>query len=231
MSRLIIFLLIALAAVVVAHPTYYPHVELKRSADTAYPPILSWHAHILYMESNNEQYQSAIDLRALFVQEFSDYLGEDCDGDYDFGRLCMIIDHDMTNKTVFPSPFPVGEFAVFVPIPYYSLVIPWFVQNRGEFSLLVHPNSGWGYNDHTEWASWTGSQWPLDLSFFTEGKQTSEIDRHRGDAGNPECVGVGAVCGDISTNVTVLCCSGTTCSSSQEKFSSPLQAVELYRCN
>lgn len=71
-------------------------------------------------------------------------------GRYDNGKFCMIYDHDITNDTL--GPFPIGEWSVFVPVHYLYAVMPWFVQHRGQFSLLVHPNTGCEYEDHSIWA-------------------------------------------------------------------------------
>ena len=39
-----------------------------------------------------------------------------------------------------------------------SFVVPsgtsWIMQNRGEFDILVHPNSGGEKLDHSEWCLW-----------------------------------------------------------------------------
>jgi aromatic ring-cleaving dioxygenase len=61
----------------------------------------------------------------------------------DNGRLCMVYDHNITNDTI--GPFAIGEWSMSVPVHYYSAVVPWFTQHRGQFSLLVHPNTGCEY--------------------------------------------------------------------------------------
>lgn len=40
------------------------------------------------------------------------------------------------------------------------------MQNRGEFSIVVHPNTGYEYEDHSLWAMWSGQVWPLDMTIF-----------------------------------------------------------------
>ena len=104
---------------------------------------------------------------------------------------------------------------MFVPVPHYALVVPWFMQHRGQFSVLIHPNTGFEYEDHSIWASWIGQPIPLDLSIFTQGEQTNEFGRWRGDDGNPTCMGQGAVCGGASagfnSSTTILCCESIAC--------------------
>ena len=41
--------------------------------------------------------------------------------------------------------------------------------------MLVHPNTGYEYEDHSIWSMWAGQQWPLDMSIFEEGTQTNEF--------------------------------------------------------
>ena len=41
--------------------------------------------------------------------------------------------------------------------------------------MLLHPNSGYEYEDHSIWAMWAGEQWPLDMSIFEKETQTNEF--------------------------------------------------------
>ena len=68
----------------------------------------------------------------------------------------MINDHDF-NTTLDGGPFPSGEWSMFVPVSYYANVMPWFTQNRGEFSFLIHPNTGCEYEDHSKWTLWVSN--------------------------------------------------------------------------
>ena len=126
------------------------------------PEILSYHVHIVFMTTSSDQLKKAIALRDLARQEFKDLLGPDCPDRFDDGRLCLIFDHPI-DQVLADGPFPVGEWSMFVPLPYYSRVVPWFVQHRGEFSFLVHPNSGCEYEDHSIWAMWAGQPWQLGM--------------------------------------------------------------------
>jgi aromatic ring-cleaving dioxygenase len=45
----------------------------------------------------------------------------------------------------------------------------------GNLSLLVHPNTGYEYEDHSTWAMWAGQPWPLDMSIFDKETQTNEF--------------------------------------------------------
>ncbi len=140
-----------------------------------YPTIMSYHVHITYMLTNKAQIVRTRALQAEAAKEFAPLMDldskcqgteKDPSGRYDNGKLCMIYDHDLA---ITLGPFPVGEWSMFVPVAYYSRVVPWFLQHRGEFSLLVHPNTGCEYEDHLDWALWAGEKWPLDSSIFTQG--------------------------------------------------------------
>jgi hypothetical protein len=41
--------------------------------------------------------------------------------------------------------------------------------------MLLHPNTGYEYEDHSIWAMWAGEPWPLDMSIFEQGTQTNEF--------------------------------------------------------
>ncbi len=110
----------------------------------------------------------------------------------DNGRFCFIYDHDLTNDTL--GPFAVGEWSVFVPVNYMSVVLPWFMQNRGQFSVLVHPNTGCEYEDHSIWSQWLGSPWNMDMSIFNQWTQTNEFGEVLGSAHNPTCLASGGIC-------------------------------------
>lgn len=96
----------------------------------------------------------------------------------------------LDNTTLIGGPFVSGEWSIFVPVGYYPLITPWLVQNRGNsvnsakalywkylgnLSMLLHPNTGYEYEDHSIWALWAGQPWPLDMSIFEQETQTNEF--------------------------------------------------------
>jgi len=206
-------ILFALIASVYLHPTKYPHVKKGNftCANKQSPPtIISWHTHIVYMLTNSDDVRAALELRNKTIERFKDFLGEDCDGRYDNGRMCMIVDHQF--NTTF-GPFPVGEWSIFVPLPYFNLIIPYLSQHRGNLSYLVHPNTGCEYEDHSIWAFWVGHAWPLDMSYFEVETQTNEWDTFVGTDENPTCLKETLSCGHTEfTGPALACCSGSFCS-------------------
>jgi len=132
-------------------------------------------------------------------------------GRYDNGRLCFIEDHDFTT-TLEGGPFPVGEWSMFVPVGYIDLILPWFAQNRNGLSVLIHPNTGYEYEDHSIWSFWNGNEWPLNMDIFTPLTRTADFEQVRGNEGNPTCRESDVVCGEVggwvgSTN----CCEDLAC--------------------
>lgn len=126
----------------------------------------------------------------------------------------MIYDHEL-DTTI--GPFAVGEWSMFVPVHYYNRVVPWYLQHRGEFSVLVHPNTGCEYEDHSDWAQWTGDKWNMDMSIFTPNTQTESFNQTLGTPENPACLAnEGDMCaaGDASSlgfAPQVVCCAGMSC--------------------
>ena len=126
-----------------AHPTRYP----GRASDincSAAPAVLSYHIHVVFALTT-DQIAAATALRDAARAHFQPYLGADCTGRYDNGRLCLIFDHDI-NSTLDGGPFPAGEWSMFTPVTYVAPVLAWFtahyVDTWPSFSLLLHTNTG-----------------------------------------------------------------------------------------
>ncbi len=115
---------------------------------------------------------------------------------------------------------------MFVPVHYLGAVVPWFVNHRANFTLLVHPNTGCENEDHSIWAQWSGPAWNMDMSIFTPWTQTESFGKSVGTPENPSCLKKGGVCafGDPKApgyGPQVLCCAGSACncdSNSSECF-------------
>jgi hypothetical protein len=63
-------------------------------------------------------------------------------------------------------PWLTTEWAIFFLDDMFSTFVPWIIQNRGHYDILVHPNSGCLVEDHSSWALWGGNKWDLDLTEF-----------------------------------------------------------------
>lgn len=212
-------------APVVSHSSFKAEEGLDCNA---YPPVMSYHVHITYMLTNDAQIKEAGELREEALVAFKDLLGldpvcrgteADPSGRYDNGRLCMIYDHELDTTL---GPFPVGEWSMFVPVHYYERVVPWYVQHRRDFSLLVHPNTGCEYEDHSKWAQWTGDKWNMDMLIFTPETQTESFNQTRGTPENPVCVSSAGMCAvgnpsELAFAPQVVCCFGLSCKCASEQ--------------
>jgi len=215
-----------IAALLVAFSHAYPfRPEMKKLQPETLdchnnPPVLSYHFHITYMLTNSKQITDVQTLRDQAMKFFAPMLGSqpNCvgtkvspSGRYDNGHLCMIVDHNLSNDTI--GPFAVGEWSMWVPVHSYGTVLPWFLENHGEFSLLIHTNTGCEYEDHSIYAQWSGPAWNMDLSIFTPWEQTDEFGEKLGTSRNPVCMSQGDVCG-MNGYAQIVCCPGTSCTPS-----------------
>jgi len=130
----------------------------------------SHHIHILFWQLNNGSVEGAFALRDLFMQTFnlSNDISDTCNDNtvwntsYPLTNLCMF-EPDYPQPE---GPFLVSDWAVFVPNAFFSQTVMWIMQNRGNYDVLVHPNTGCEINDHAEWALWGGNKWELDTSIM-----------------------------------------------------------------
>ena len=105
-------------------------------------------------------------------------------------------------------------------------------QNRGEFSLLVHPNTGCEYEDHSKWAFWVGPAWIMDMSIFDEGDQTNEFGHYAGDSVNPTCLAEGLNCGSPDyQGPAMACCQNSICNCSDRFVRKGCYCEKLGRTN
>jgi len=159
--KLLIIALICLSAVI-CHPTYY---KSPQNGCESYPTIYSYHIHMLFLQNNELEVQNTLQIRQEFMDHFDVY--NTCDDSawnttYPPG-ICMFEVEAIPSQY---TPFPVGEWAVFVPISNFSDTVRWTMQHRSDFSILVHPNSGCEVEDHRDWTVWGGLAWELDLSIL-----------------------------------------------------------------
>jgi len=64
------------------------------------------------------------------------------------------------------GPFTTAQWALFFLAEDYSEIALWFMQNRDDFDIMIHPNSGYELEDHKDWPLWAGRMWPMDYSIF-----------------------------------------------------------------
>jgi len=140
-----------------AHPSF-----VQRNVTCAdNPPFLSYHIHILFWQNNANHTAGALTLREKFVTAFKLADVAPCRDLFFDDNMCMF-------ETDFEpvGPFVVAQWAVYILPNDYQRTVTWMAQNRGNYDMLVHPNSGCETEDHTAWALWGGKSWDIDFTIF-----------------------------------------------------------------
>ncbi|MEK6772687.1 MAG: DOPA 4,5-dioxygenase family protein [Bdellovibrionota bacterium] len=108
------------------------------------PAISGFHAHV-YFGANTKA--SAEKVRLSIEEQLASKLRYS-------GKLI--------DRPVGPHPEPMFEIN-FLP-EYFGEVVTILMQNHGDHSVLIHPETGNDMRDHTTYALWLGKQLSLDLS-------------------------------------------------------------------
>ena len=103
--------------------------------------VNSYHVHLYY---NGKTKKYAGDIRREMARRFK--------GRIEIGRW-----RDKAPQ----GPHPVSHFQVAFPSSVFNEVVPFLALNRGELNILLHPNTGNGYDDHTKHVMWIGPSIPL----------------------------------------------------------------------
>ena len=67
------------------------------------------------------------------------------------------------------GPHPTSMYQVAFAGEEFSVLVPWLMLNRKGLDVLVHPLTGDGVADHTQFAAWLGSPLPLRLDVLRRG--------------------------------------------------------------
>ena len=132
------------------------------------PTFESFHIHLLFYGTNENETIHSIALKEAFAKEFN--VTEDCPispGDIGYKQK-SICSFDTSFESA--GPFLTAQWSFFIPKNLFDDPVKWIMQNRGEFDTLIHPNSGCTTEDHTSWALWGGNKWHLDTNIFAENK-------------------------------------------------------------
>ena len=114
------------------------------SAEHAADPaaITGYHAHVYYEPATTRE--RAERLRARLATEFPAAT---------LGRW-----HD-----ALVGPHPQSMYQVAFPRELFATLLPWLMLNRDGLTILLHPETGDDYVDHSEHAVWLGGMLPLRL--------------------------------------------------------------------
>lgn len=64
------------------------------------------------------------------------------------------------------GPHPISMYQVAFPHALFAAFVPWLMLNRDGLTILLHPETGDDYVDHTAHAVWFGAVVPLRLEVF-----------------------------------------------------------------
>jgi aromatic ring-cleaving dioxygenase len=117
--------------------------DARAAADPA--AITHYHAHIYYDPAASRERANA--LRERIGAKFPDAK---------LGRW-----HDEP-----VGPHPQSMYQVAFPSEMLASFLPWLMLNRNGLTILLHPETGEDYRDHTEHAVWFGAVLPLRLEVF-----------------------------------------------------------------
>jgi aromatic ring-cleaving dioxygenase len=65
------------------------------------------------------------------------------------------------------GPHTQSMYQIAFPASELASVLPWLMLNRNGLSILLHPETGDDYRDHSTHAAWLGSALPLRLDVFS----------------------------------------------------------------
>jgi aromatic ring-cleaving dioxygenase len=103
--------------------------------------IAGYHAHIYYDPAKTREV--AARLREAIGRQFE-------------GRVGSWHDEPV-------GPHPIAMFQFAFPVAEFPRLVPWLMLNRSGLDVLVHPETGNAFDDHTLHALWLGAPQPLRL--------------------------------------------------------------------
>ena len=114
--------------------------------------IKSYHVHLYYDGSNK---QHAANIRRELGKRFGN----------------KIIIGRWRDKAP-QGPHPVSHFQIDFPIDLFNKLVPFLALNRENLKILLHPNTGDGYEDHTRNVMWIGPSIPLSDRWLKHNRPT-----------------------------------------------------------
>ncbi len=69
------------------------------------------------------------------------------------------------------GPHPQSMYQIAFPRELLAAFVPWLMLNRGGLTVLLHPETGDDYADHTDHAAWFGAVLPLRLEMFKSARK------------------------------------------------------------
>merc|ERR1719203_2732665 len=139
---------------ITSHATKDP-IERSEIIYTSPAQIEEYHFHVYFFQHNNLSVNAAKWIQQQLIDKVSNH---------EF--LVVLVG---VNDTLLPGlntsnvplfnmnpigPHPCGSFEVWTPAQYFLPVLSWFMMNRGELSILLHPLTENAIEDHYGRAMW-----------------------------------------------------------------------------
>ena len=133
------------------------------------PEIKEFHFHTYWFQHRPESYAAALRIQAELITAVGD------------GKFLVVLPG--ITQEVIPGidesqiphintepvgPHPCGSFETWVPKEYFTEALNFFMQRRGELTILMHPLSRHAVEDHAARNMWLGPPMRLDLTVLTE---------------------------------------------------------------
>jgi DOPA 4,5-dioxygenase len=116
--------------------------------------IKEFHFHVYWFQNNAASYESAVRLRDRILELAKQ-------------GFFQVVPLKNAINTSPRGPHPIGSYEVWCAREDFARCYSWFVLNRGQHSVLIHPLTREEVADHSSRAAWLGTPVPLDYSNLT----------------------------------------------------------------
>eukprot|EP00475_Leptophrys_vorax_P004222 TRINITY_DN1252_c0_g1_i1.p1 TRINITY_DN1252_c0_g1~~TRINITY_DN1252_c0_g1_i1.p1 ORF type:complete len:235 (-),score=79.93 TRINITY_DN1252_c0_g1_i1:44-748(-) len=149
---------------VTSHSVKHVLKDSERFLEDDDQEIKEWHFHVYWFHTDPESYNRAMHLREKLIQAVKE-------------KQFVVVFNGITsdivpgvNESAIPlinqgpiGPHPSGSFEVWTPKESIAAALSWFMINRGELSILLHPLSRHIVEDHSGRATFFGTPWTINL--------------------------------------------------------------------
>lgn len=111
--------------------------------------IKEWHFHVYFYQNNERSVNDAYKLRNKLLKAIKE------------GYFTVVPLERVNHQPI--GPHVIGSYETWVPKEYFWQAFSWFTLNRNGLSVLVHPLTPEGKQDHSDRAVWMGTPVVLDL--------------------------------------------------------------------
>merc|ERR1711890_132869 len=111
--------------------------------------IKEYHFHTYWFQNRPESYNAALRIQSELISAVAE------------GKFIVVLP-GITKEPV--GPHPCGSFETWVPKEYLNEALSFFMQRRGELTILIHPRTRWENEDHFGRNLWIGPPMKIDAT-------------------------------------------------------------------